>query len=128
MIATELNYDIYDKEFLVIVEAFKQWSDVCSKKSFEVEGNTFNQYVVISLEHLNSVLLLNKEGLLQQIYDTSPDDYVLAHKPQNPLPDTSLTSDVPSDNHLSSSPFSLSSNGKLLLHNGLIYVPNYPKL
>ncbi|KNZ72040.1 hypothetical protein J132_04954 [Termitomyces sp. J132] len=75
MIPVELNYNIYNKELLTIVEAFHQWSKTLSeynftihyrpgqlgakpnaltwrpnmypKKSFETEQNAFNHRVVI---------------------------------------------------------------------------------
>ncbi|KAG6893729.1 hypothetical protein C0995_016231 [Termitomyces sp. Mi166 len=108
MITAELNYDIYDKELLAIVKAFKQWqaylevlhydkathclgakpdaltrrSDIYLKKSFETDHNAFNKCIIIPPKHLNSVLLLNKEGLSNQIHSTSSNTYFKENDPQ----------------------------------------------
>src|SRR3984893_925381 len=37
MIATELNYDIYDKELLVIHKAFKQWRAYLEGARYEIQ-------------------------------------------------------------------------------------------
>ncbi|KAG6860137.1 hypothetical protein C0995_015320, partial [Termitomyces sp. Mi166 len=87
-------------------------SDVYLKKSFKVDHNTFNKCVVIFPEHFNSILLLNKEGLLNQICSASPNAYFKANNPQT------TTNNLVAALHnstLSSTTFTLSLNGKLLL-------------
>ncbi|KAG5733977.1 hypothetical protein E4T56_gene6789 [Termitomyces sp. T112] len=77
------------------------------KKLFKTEQNAFNHQVVIPPEHLHAVLILNEEGILQQIRNSPPDPFFNQHNPRN-NPDESIV-----DN-----PFSLSSDHRLLLRSG----------
>ncbi|KAG5726085.1 hypothetical protein E4T56_gene1635 [Termitomyces sp. T112] len=181
MIPAELNYDIYDKELLVIIEAFCQWQaylegsphriqvysdhnnlqyftttkqlsrcqarwsetlleynftihyrprrlgakpdaltrrpNMYLKKSFETKQNASNHRVVIPPKHLHAVLILNKEGILQQIRNSPPDPFFNQHDPHNNPDESSV------DN-----PFSLSPDHRLLLWSGRIYAPDHKSI
>ncbi|KAG6859731.1 hypothetical protein C0995_004792 [Termitomyces sp. Mi166 len=93
-------------------ETLSKKLDIYLKKSFEVDCNAFNKCIVILPKHLNSVLLLNEEGLLNQICSASPNAYFKAKNPQTATNDlvAALHDSTPS-----STTFTLSPNGKLLL-------------
>ncbi|KAG5717109.1 hypothetical protein E4T56_gene6926 [Termitomyces sp. T112] len=96
--------------------ALTRRSDVYPKKSFEAEQNAFNHRVVILPKHLHAVLILNEEGILQQIRNSPPDSFT-QHDPLN-NPEESSTGN----------PFLLSLDHRLLLRSGQIYAPDHKSI
>ncbi|KAG6882763.1 hypothetical protein C0992_010732, partial [Termitomyces sp. T32_za158] len=81
-------------------DALTRRLDVYPKKSFEDKRNAFNQRIIIPPEHLQSVVLLNKEGLLNRIRNSPPDAYFKANEPRD-------TADNPSQRPSPKSPTDL---------------------
>ncbi|KAG5730221.1 hypothetical protein E4T56_gene11659 [Termitomyces sp. T112] len=164
MIPAELNYNIYDKELLAIVKAFRQWwaylegslhciqvySDHNNPQYFMTTkqlsrrqaqwSKTLSEYnftihycpgqLVIRSQmeciqpssgnppkHLHAVLILNEEGILQQIRNLPPDSFFTQHDPRNNPEELSA-----------GNPFSLSPDHRLLLQSGRIYALDHKSI
>ncbi|KAG5729497.1 hypothetical protein E4T56_gene4641 [Termitomyces sp. T112] len=98
-------------------DALTQRPDMYPKKLFETKQNAFNHRVVIPPEHLHAVLILNEEGMLQQIRNSPPDPFFNQHNPRNNPDELSV------DN-----PFLLSLDHCLLLRSGRIYAPDHKSI
>lgn len=171
----ELNYDIYDKELLAIVETFQHWrayleganhqvtvftdhnnlqyftttkqlsrrqarwseflagfdflityrpgrlgekpdaltrrSDVYPKKSFIADANAINKRILLDPARLSAALLIDADAELSRIRAAPRDAYFRDHAKS--ADDTQFT---------------LSSDGELLLRDGLVYVPDHDDL
>ncbi|KAG5716111.1 hypothetical protein E4T56_gene10872 [Termitomyces sp. T112] len=125
MIPAELNYNIYDKELLAIVEAFHQWRAYLKGSAAAKLDGPKPFWSTILLFTTTPEIIQNQtkciqplsEGILQQIRNSPPDPFFNQHDPRNNPDESSV------DN-----PFLLSPDHRLLLWSGQIYAPDHKSI